>query len=95
MTQIFKSIFGKNTRSIALLIEIVIVTIIGWIVIEPVAVDTTTALIPAGYDFDRLVEVNFSWLDPMSPSYDKDSETDSNRPHMERLLNMLRQRQGY
>ncbi|MBD5262807.1 MAG: hypothetical protein HDS39_01875 [Bacteroides sp.] len=94
MTQIFKSIFGKNTRSLALLIEIVIVTIIGWIVIEPVAVDTTTALIPAGYDFDRLVEVNFSWLDPISPSYDKDSETDSNRPHMERLLNMLRQRQG-
>ena len=94
MTQIFKSIFGKNTRSIALLIEIVIVTIIGWIVIEPVAVDTTTALIPAGYDYDRLVELQFSFLDPSSPSYDKAAENDPQRSHMENLLRRIRQRNG-
>ena len=94
MTQIFKSVFGKNTRSIALLIEIVIVSVIGWIVIEPVAVDTTTALIPAGYDHDRLVELQFSFLNPSSPSYDKATENEPQQSHMENLLRLIRQRNG-
>lgn len=94
MTQIFKSIFGKNTRSMALLIEIVIVTVIGWIVIEPVAVDTTTALIPAGYDFDRLVMVTIARLDSESPDFDQSENKDDKEGLFSHLLNMARQRQG-
>lgn len=94
MTQIFKSIFGRKTRSIALFIEIVIVIIIGWIIIEPVAVNTTTALIPAGYDYDRLVMLTIEYMDSKSPSYDKSAEEEPSEKTCDNLLRMIRQRQG-
>ena len=94
MTQIFKSIFGRKTRSTALFIEIVIVTIIGWIVIEPVAVNTTTALTPAGYDYDRLVMLTFDFLSSKSPEYDKSAENMEKDKPYGNLLQMIRQRQG-
>lgn len=94
MRQIFKSIVGKKTRSTVLFIEIVIVTVIGWIIIEPVAVDTTTALIPAGYDHDRLVMLTISSLDPKSPHYDKSVEGEESKKFYDNLLRLIRQRQG-
>lgn len=94
MKQIFKSILGRKTRSITLFIEIVIVTIIGWIIIEPVAVNTTTALIPAGYDHNRLVMLTFSHLDSKSPKYDKSAENLKGEKALETLLNLTRQREG-
>ena len=94
MIQIIKSIFGRKTRSIALFIEIVIVTIIGWIVIEPVAVNTTTALIPAGYDYDRLVMLTFDILSSKSQEYDKSAENMEEEKSYGSLLQMIRQRQG-
>ncbi len=91
---ILKSIIGKKTRSTALFIEIVIVTIIGWLIIEPVAVNTTTALIPAGYDYDRLVMVTIEMLDEDSPLYDKTAENDSKESLYGNLLRMMRDREG-
>ncbi len=91
---ILKSIIGKKTRSLALLIEIVIVTIIGWIIIEPVAVNTTTALIPAGYDYDRLVMVTIDYISDDSPLYDKDASNESKEKLYGNLLRMIREREG-
>ena len=94
MTQILKSIFKRQTRSIALFIEIVIVTIIGWIIIEPVAVNTTTALIPAGYDHDRLVMLTIDFLNSKSTDYDESAENMEKKQPYENLLRMIRQRPG-
>ncbi len=91
---ILKSIIGKKTRSVALFIEIVLVTIIGWLIIEPVAVNTTTALIPAGYDYDRLVMLTISYLDEKSSQYDKSAENSDNELTYTNLLRMIRQRPG-
>lgn len=96
MKQIFKSLIAHPGRSIGLLIEVVIVTIIGWIVIEPVAVKTTSALFPAGYDYDRLVSVTFSSLSKASEKFDTLITTD--REHLDAaydiLLQKLRERDG-
>lgn len=91
---ILKTILGKRTRSTALFIEIVIVTIIGWLIIEPVAVKTTTAMTPAGYDHDRLVKVTISYLDSQSPEYDKSAENEDNEKSYGNLLRMIRERDG-
>ncbi len=91
---ILKSIFGKKSRMIPLFIEIVIVTIIGWIIIEPVAVNTTIALTPAGYDYDRLVAVTISSTDPKSAKYDKNSEELDKEKAFLDLLRMIRERAG-
>lgn len=68
--QIFQSLRAHRSRSLGLLIELIIVTIIGWIVIEPIAVDTSRSMIPAGYDHDRLVMVKLATLDKKSAEYD-------------------------
>ena len=94
MTQIIKSIFGRKSRFIALFIEIVIVTVIGWIIIEPVAINTTTALIPAGYDYDRLVMLTFDYLSSESPEYDKSAKGMDAKELFGSLLRMIRERQG-
>ncbi|MDE7345809.1 MAG: ABC transporter permease [Muribaculaceae bacterium] len=91
---IIKSILGKKTRSTALFIEIVLVTIIGWLIIEPVAVNTTTALIPAGYDHDRLVMVTIEYLDSESPLYVKSDKKADKESLYGNLLRMIRDREG-
>ncbi len=94
MIQIFKSIFGRKTRFIALFIEIVIVTIIGWMIIEPVAINTTLATMPAGYDYDRLVMLTVSEFTSESSKYDKEAESNDRRDDYSNLLSMVRQREG-
>lgn len=96
MKQIFKSIIAHPGRATGLLIEVIIVTIIGWIVVEPVAVKTTTALIPAGYDYERLVKVSLSRISGSSDKYDSDIPNDKEHSDAayDRLLRMLRQRDG-
>ncbi len=96
MKQIIKSITAHPGRATGLLIEVIIVTIIGWIVIEPVAVKTTTALIPAGYDYDRLVRVTLSKFSRYSEEFDDDTIYDKERrdADYDRILRMLRQRDG-
>ena len=91
---IIKSILGKKTRSTALFIEIVLVTIIGWLIIEPVAVNTTTATISAGYDYDCLVMVTIEKLDTESTLYDKSDEKADKKSLYSNLLRMIRDREG-
>lgn len=74
--QIFKFLWAHRLRSLGLFIELVIVTIIGWIVIEPMAVKTSRALIPAGFEYDRIVTVKLSSLDGKSAEYDSLANAD-------------------
>ncbi|MDE6340947.1 MAG: hypothetical protein K2K93_01390 [Muribaculaceae bacterium] len=96
MKQILKSIISRPGRSVGLLIEIIIVTIIGWIVIEPVAILTTTALLPAGYDHERLVQVDFSRLSRRSEDFDGEIPDDKEQQMeaYDRLLRKIRERDG-
>ncbi len=96
MKQIFKSIIARPGRSIGLLIEIIIVTIIGWIVTEPVSILTTTALVPAGYDYDRLVSVEFTRFSRHSEEFDGEIPSDDGemKAAYDRLLRKIREREG-
>lgn len=94
MIKILKHIFGKNNRSIALFAEIVIVTIIGWLILEPITVNTTTAMIPAGYDHNRLVMLTIASLDEKSAEYDKSIKNEDKEKSFDNLLRMVRERQG-
>ena len=95
MLQILKSIFNGKGYTIALIIEIIIVSIIGWIVIEPVAVDTSIAIQPAGYDFNRLIKVDFARRGKGSIGYDSLALGDEvEQKGRENLLRMIRQREG-
>lgn len=89
MTQLFKLFKSHCAKSMALLIEIIIVTIIGWMVVQPVAVKTSLSLEPSGYDYDRLVSVNFQDFDMNSEERDT---TDTPKEVCNRaLLDMIKQ----
>lgn len=94
MIQIFKSILGRKTRFLVLFIEIVIVTVIGWMIVEPVALETTRLLMPAGYDYDRLVLLTINSFDEKSSKFDNSSESQDNRKNFDNLLRMVRQYPG-
>lgn len=90
MKQILKSLKAHRAKSAALFTEIVIVTIIGWIVVMPTAILTTDSLIPANYDYQRLVHIQFSSLNENSEGYD--STRRDPLPDYRRLLAKIRQR---
>lgn len=95
MLQILKSIFNGKGYTLTLIIEIIIVSIIGWIVIEPVAVDTSIAIQPAGYDFDRLINVDFATRGKGSIGFDSLARgEEAEQKGRENLLRMIRQREG-
>ena len=90
MKMLFKSIINNWKKSLGLFIELIIVTVIGWILLEPVTVMTTWISIPSGYDFDRLVTTKFSKLD--ENTYDYDSTANENQSvYYKRLLDLVRQ----
>ena len=93
MTNILKSRLTRKTLVSTLTLEIIIVTVIGWMVMEPVAVGTSIATLPEGYDCDRLAMLTISEFKPVSEEYD----STLNNPEIkiksqERLLNMIRGR---
>ncbi len=95
MTQTFKQIIARPSHSVALFIEIIIVTIIGWIAIEPVAVNTTIAMLPAGYEYDRLININISKLNPEAEGFDSTlNNAEDIIISKDQLLRMIRDRKG-
>ncbi|MDE6290250.1 MAG: hypothetical protein K2M16_01830, partial [Muribaculaceae bacterium] len=95
MLQILKSIFNGKGYTLALIIEIIVVSVVGWIVIEPATVDTSIAFQPAGYDFDRLIKVDFATRGKGSIGFDSLARGDEDQQKgRENLLRMLRQREG-
>ena len=95
MIHTIKQILARPGHSAALFIEIIIVTIIGWIAIEPVAVNTTTAMLPAGYEFDRLIMVSICNLDPQAEEFDSAFyNAEDIYKSKDQLLRMIRDRKG-
>lgn len=95
MLHTLKSILARPAHSAALFVEIVIVTVIGWIAIEPVAVSTSSSAIPAGYDADRLVAVSFTFFDQESEEFDSARyNAEDIRKEKDQLLRMVRGREG-
>ena len=82
---------ANRKRSLGLFVEIIIVTIIGWMLIEPVAINTSKITGPAGYDYDRLVKVSFRNLS--DETFDYDSTANENTfVYRQRILDKIRQR---
>lgn len=92
--QVLKSVFARRQRTYALILEIIIVTVIGWMVVEPVAVRTSQALIPAGYDHDRLLMLSLEKLGPGMAGYDSTLGDESRQDAIVNIYNKIKQRPG-
>lgn len=71
---IFKNLWARRRRNGWLLAELVLVSIVSWIILDPVIVVTHDRNIPLGYDADRLCMVSLAGLQPQAPGYDPQAQ---------------------
>lgn len=71
---ILKNLWARRRRNGWLLAELILVSIVSWIILDPVVVVTHDRNIPLGYDADRLCFVSLSTLQPQAPGYDEQAE---------------------
>lgn len=73
---IFKNLWHRRAQNGWLFAELIIVTILAWEIIDPVAVSISDRNEPLGYDADRLVNLSFISLPENAAEY-KAEEADS------------------
>lgn len=71
---ILKNLWARRRRNGWLLAELILVSIVSWIILDPVIVVTHDRNIPLGYDADRLCFVSLSSLQSQAPGYDEQAE---------------------
>ena len=64
---ILKNLWARRRRNGWLLAELILVSIISWVILDPVIVVTHDRNIPLGYDADRLCLVSLAALQPNAP----------------------------
>ena len=81
MKTIFKNLWNRRRGNAWLFIELALVTVLTWVIADPVVVSIADTSLPLGYDADRLVVVSFSSLTDEAPGYDAryDSVADNER----------------
>ena len=86
----------NNRRSIVwIFVELVIISVLTWIIADPVAVAISDASLPTGYDNDRLVIAEIAHLDPDAPGFDPARDSlDVNSADVETVLMKLRNYPG-
>ncbi len=90
---ILKNLWARRSRNGWLLAELILVSIVSWIILDPVIVVTHDRNIPLGYDADRLCLVSLGALQPQAPGYDAQAEDST--VLMNTYLNMVRRVKDY
>lgn len=95
MHTIFKNLWNRRRQNAWLFIELIIVTILTWIMADPVAVSIADTSLPLGYDVDRLVYVSVKSLPSDAPGYDSAADSaDRKRAAVDAVMAMVRQYPG-
>ena len=72
MKMIFQNLLAQRKRNLWLLLEMTVITIITWVVLDPVMVLLTMENMPQGYEPERMVYVAFAKLKNTSPKYSEE-----------------------
>lgn len=92
---VFKNLWAKRKRNGWLLAELVVVSIILWHFVDPLAVQTYVNYLPDGYEKDNLYRISFSYYPRSSSLYDEEADKYKNRRLTKwRFLNMVRHYPG-
>lgn len=92
---VFKNLWAKRKRNGWLLAELVVVSIILWHFVDPLAVQTYVDYLPDGYEKDNLYRISFSSYPRSSSLYDEEADKYKNRRlNKWRFLNMVRHYPG-
>lgn len=76
---ILKNLWSRRKRNSLLVAELIIVTIVTFVLVDKVAVSMFDSNLPLGYDSDRLCVVSFKAYDAKSPRFDKERNDSASR----------------
>lgn len=88
---ILKNLWNRRRQNAWLFIELILVTVLTWIMTDSVVVSVADRAMPLGYDADRLVIVNVASLPATSAGYQAEYDSvDANRAAVETMVQHLR-----
>lgn len=88
---ILKNLWNRRRRNAWLFVEMILVSILMWIMTDYVTVSLADRTLPLGYDADRLVIVDVESLPELSPEYRAEYDSvDANRRAAEAMVQHLR-----
>lgn len=91
---IIKNLWSRRKRNGWLLAELVIVTIVAWVIIDPLVMAMVVKMTPYGYDVDRLVDITVNAYNQGMPGYDaSQSDEASMADNAVRILERLKNNQ--
>ena len=73
---IIKNLWSRRKRNGWLLAELILVTVVAWVIIDPLVMAVVVKTTPYGYDTDRLVDISMDSYSYGMSGYDE-SQTDS------------------
>lgn len=95
MRTIFISLWNRRRYNVWLFIELILVTILAWMLVDPVAVSVYETSLPEGYDADRLVKVTMKSLPSYSAGYQAEYDSiDANREAIQAVMGRIRAYEG-
>lgn len=95
MTTIFKNLWNRRRQNAWLFIELILVSILTWVMVDPVAVSLSDTSLPLGYDADRLVYVSIKSMPADAPGYDGAADSvDRRRAAVDAIMSKVRQYPG-
>lgn len=71
---ILRNLWARRRRNGWLLAELILVSIISWVILDPVIVVTHDRNIPLGYDADRLCLISLATLQSNAPGYSAEAQ---------------------
>ncbi len=91
MRTTLKNLWNRRRSNLWLFIELILVTVLSWIIVDPVAVSIADTSLPLGYDIDRLVSISFESLPEDAPGYDNTYDSiDENRRAVESVMSKIK-----
>ena len=91
MKLIIKNLLAHRRRNIWLFVELILITVVTWIVLDPVMVMWGVSSRPHGYDLDRLVYMEIGIEGESSPKYSEEAaDTASMRRSYDAILNSIK-----
>ena len=76
---IIKNLWHRRVANIWLFIELVVVTVVTWVIIDPVVVRVSDRCLPLGYDEDRLFYISLNEQPSGSPLYNENADNNESR----------------
>lgn len=86
---ILKNLWARRQRNAWVIIELILITIVAWVVLDPAIVTGYYLSLESGYDIERLVAINLAEIPKDGRGYDEASEGQT-MENVHRLLDKVR-----